>query len=380
VDVCVAGLGAMGSMAAWELARRGARVVAIDPNPPPHALGSSHGGTRMIREAYFEAPFYVPMVRRAYDRWAELERAGGERLLEMTGGLMVGPPDGALVAGARASAEAHGLPYEILDAAEVRARFPAMLAPEGTVGLLEPRLGMLYPERAVAAALRLAREAGAALRLGEALLGWSAAENGLTVRTTGGALRADALVLALGPWAGDLLPPGLVRLEVARQVQAWFAPAEPELLALPRFVPFIWEWAPERYLYGFPDQGAGAKMAIHREGDATTVAAVDRTVRPADVAAIREPLRRVLPAADGEVRAASVCLYTNAPDGHFVIDRLPGDPRVVLASPCSGHGFKFASALGEAIADLATGREPALDLAPFRLERFQVERAEAPRG
>jgi len=378
MDVCVAGLGAMGSMAAWELARRGARVVGIDPNPPPHALGSSHGGSRMIREAYFEAPFYVPMIRRAYDRWAELERASGERLLLMTGGLMVGPPEGALVAGARASAEAHDLPFEMLDAGEVRTRFPAMLVPDGSVGLLEPRLGVLRPERAVAAALRLAHEAGATLRLGDALVGWGTGSDGVTVATTGGTLRADALVLAVGPWAAGLLPPGLVRLEVARQVQAWFAPARPDLLTLPRFLPFIWEWAPERYLYGFPDEGAGAKMAIHREGEPTTPDAVDRTVRPADLAAIREPLRRVLPAADGGVLEASVCLYTNAPDGHFVIDRLPGEERIILASPCSGHGFKFASALGEALADLAMGREPALDLAPFRLARPRAGGAAAP--
>ena len=367
-DVAVVGLGAMGSQAALELASRGLRVLGLDRHRPPHTLGSTHGRTRIIREAYFEEPLYVPMVQRAYELWKRLEQRSGERFLTVTGGLMLGTPDSGVVAGARASAVEHGLPYEELSAEEVRARFPAYAVPDEHVAVFEPRAGFLEPERAVGATLGLAAAAGADLRFDEPVLGWD--DRG--VRTAVGEYAADRLVLSVGPWLPELVPALADAFAVARQPLLWLEPREPELFAPERFPVFVWEWKPGWAFYGFPDAGDGFKAAIHHHGERTTTGSVERAMRGDDEAAIRELVRRYFPAGDGELREAAVCLYTNTPDEHFVIDRLPDDERVIVASPCSGHGFKFAPAIGELLADLASGEEPRFDLSPFALGRFAM--------
>jgi sarcosine oxidase len=365
-DVAVVGLGAMGSQAALELASRGLRVLGLDRHRPPHTLGSTHGRTRIIREAYFEEPLYVPIVQRAYELWRLLEERSGARLLTVTGGLMLGAPDSEVVAGARASAVAHGLPYEELSAREVRERFPAYAVPEGHAAIFEPRAGFLEPEAAVEATLALAAEAGADLRFGERVL---ELEGGL-VRTERGGYAADRVVVSAGPWLPELVPELAGVFTVARQPLLWLAPKRPELFGPDRFPIFVWEWQPGWAFYGFPDAGDGFKAAIHHHGEPTTPESVDRELRPADEEAIRALVRRFFPAGDGALREAAVCLYTNTPDEHFVIDRLPGDGRVIVASPCSGHGFKFAPAIGEVLADLATGGPPRFDLTPFGLGRL----------
>ena len=365
-DVIVVGLGAMGSQAALELASRGRRVLGLDRFRPPHTLGSTHGKTRIIREAYFEEPLYVPFVQRAYELWRRLEERSGARLLTITGGLMLGAPDSEVVAGARASAVEHGLPFEELGAREVRERFPAYEVPDGHEAIFEPRAGFLEPEAAVEATLALAEEAGAELRFDEPVL---ALEGGV-LRTERGTYAADRVIVAAGPWLPELVPELAGIFAVARQPLLWLAPREPELFTPARFPIFVWEWTPGWAFYGFPDVGDGFKVAVHHHGEPTTPESVERELRPEDEEAIRELVRRFFPAGDGELREAAVCLYTNTPDAHFVIDRLPGDERVVVASPCSGHGFKFAPAIGEVLADLATDEQPRFDLTPFALGRL----------
>ncbi|MFL5580957.1 MAG: N-methyl-L-tryptophan oxidase [Gemmatimonadaceae bacterium] len=369
----VVGLGAAGSAAAYHLARRGVRVTGLDRFAPPHAMGSSHGRTRIIREAYFEHPLYVPLVRRAYELWAELEAEAGERLLAITGGLMAGPREGALVAGALRSAHEHGLPYEMLDAREANARFPAFALEHDWVGLLEPRAGMLFPERCVSAHLAGARGAGAELRTNEPALRWRADGAGVVVETAAGEHRADALVLAAGPWTAGLLPELALPLEIARQTLHYFEPAAEKLPLLdPSRCPIaIWEHDRDRFFYSFPAHEGRVKCAVHHEGEtARTPEAVRRDVDEADTAPVRALLERIIPAARGPLRESTVCLYTNTPDWHFVIDRHPAHRRVVVASACSGHGFKFASAVGELVADLTTGTPPRFDPAPFAISRF----------
>lgn len=365
-DVAVVGLGAMGSLAALELASRGARVLGLDRFRPPHTLGSTHGRTRIIREAYFEEPLYVPIVQRAYELWRRLEQRSGARLLTVTGGLMLGAPESEVVAGARASALEHGLPCEELSAREVRERFPAYAVPDGHSAILEPRAGFLEAEAAVKAALALAAEAGAELRFDEPLLEL----DGPVLRTARGTYEADRVVVAAGPWLPELVP-GLAGIfTVARQPLLWLEPREPALFASGRFPVFVWEWTPGWAFYGFPDVGDGFKVAVHHHGEPATPNAVDRELRGEDEDAIRDLVRRFFPAANGQLLEAAICLYTNTPDENFVIDRLPGNERVVVASPCSGHGFKFAPAIGEVLADLATGERPRFDLTPFALGRF----------
>ena len=369
-DVIIAGLGAMGSQAAAELAGRGLRVLAFDRLAPPHAEGSSHGRSRIIRQAYFEHPLYVPLVLRAYELWAELERKSGRRLLTETGGLMIGPADSTLVAGARRSAETHGLPHEMLDAADLRRRFPAFRVATDTVALHEPRAGVLDPEGSITAALDLARASGADLRLNEPIDSWEPVAGGVAVRTASGRYRARRLVLAAGPWIGGLLGRHLP-LEVERQVAFWFSPARrPELVVPRKFPIWIWEWEPGHQAYGFPDAGDGVKVARHHDGGHTDIAQLERRVFEAEVRDIRALVGRLLPDAAGELRASSVCCYTDAPDGHFVVGPLPGIPEVLVVSPCSGHGFKFAPVIAEIVADAVTGAPAAFDLGPFAVDRL----------
>ena len=371
-DVIVVGAGAMGSAALYQLARRGVRVAGFDRFTPPHAHGSTHGRSRIIREAYYEHPLYVPLVQRAYELWDELARAweGEAPLFRRTGGVMLGPSNGVLVAGARRSAHAHRLPHEELTARELSGRFPAFALPEDMVALLEPRAGVLDPEQCVAAQLTLAARAGADLRLGEPVVRWRAGADGVSITTAERSYAAGRLVVATGAWTPALLPGLPMALRVERQVMHWFRPvADPARFAPERCPIAMVEYAPERLFYTIPDAGAGVKAAIHHEGEATTPEAVRRAVTEADVAPVRALLRRFLPLANGALLDSATCLYTNTPDGHFLIDTHPEHSRVLVVSACSGHGFKFASVIGEIVADLATGARPRFDPAPFGLAR-----------
>jgi sarcosine oxidase len=370
-DVIVVGLGAMGSAAAWRLASRGLRVLAFDSYTPPHTLGSTHGRSRIIREAYFEHPSYVPFVRRAYELWEETERAAGQPLLLRTGGVMIGRPDGEIVSGALASAREYGIEHELISADELRRQYPVLVPARDMVGVLEKRAGVLYPEQCIQSQLRLAMDAGAGLRLNERIESWSADSSGVEVRSaSGGTQQADRLVLATGPWASELLREYEVPLEVERQSMFWFEPVDSAGFAPEELPITMWDDPDGPAFYTFPDLGGGVKIAIHHGGETTSPRDVDRTPRAADEAAVRKLLARFLPAANGTLREAVVCLYTNTPDQHFIIDHLDASRRVVLASPCSGHGFKFASAVGEAITALVIDEPPPVDISLFRVDRF----------
>lgn len=356
----------MGSMTALELIRRGHRVIGFDRFEPPHDLGSSHGKTRIIREAYFEHPQYVPLVQRAYELWSQLERQCGATLYQATGGLMIGPPGGTLVAGARRSAVEHRLPFEEAGPAETRARFPAFHLSPAEVALYEPRAGVLFPEKAIEAALHLARKAGAELHSNEPVQEWHS-EARIQVRTTSRLVEVDRLVIAAGAWMSGDLPGVSMPLSVARQPLFWFDPKPEASDNLSELPIFIWEWQPDRFFYGFPDLGDGMKAAIHHEGSIVDPRQ-PRTVQLAESRELASVMESRIPSV-GSVRSATTCLYTNTPSGDFLLDRHPRDPRVVLASPCSGHGFKFSPAIGEVLADLVEDRPPRFDLSPFRLDR-----------
>ena len=364
-DVIVTGLGAMGSAAARELARRGLRVLGLDRYAPPHAHGSTHGRTRIIREAYFEHPAYVPLVQRAERLWVELEREVGERLFVRTGGLMIGPERGELVRGARASAEQHGLPHELLTSADVRRRFPALAPDADAVALLEPRAGVLFPEACVRALLSSAARHGAELRTGEPMLTWRAEGAGVRVATAIGEHTADRLILALGPWLPEFLNGAQIQLRVERQMQHWFIPRAHAERFSPDNLPIaLWESA-GRMFYTIPDFGDGVKIAVHHDGEITDPQRVRRTINDQEDASARALIERFLPDAAGDLRDRAVCLYTNTIDEHFVIDHHPVHHEAIIASPCSGHGFKFATVVGEIVAKLTTGEPPVEGLSLF---------------
>ncbi len=358
----------MGSAAAYHLARRGVEVVGFDRFQPPHAMGSSHGETRIIRVAYFEDPRYVPFVSRAWDLWLDLEMECERPLLRQTGGLMIGPPGGPVVAGALSSALAHGLPHERLDAATLMRRYPAHRVEPGDEAIWEPQAGYLDPEACVDAHVRAARIAGAELHGDEPVLDWRPDGEGVRVRTAKGECAAGRLIVAAGAWLPRLLPDLADRFSVARQPLFWFEPRSNAPLFDPgRFPIFIREHLPGRYVYGFPMIGGRVKFAIHMEGEPADPDTVRRTAGDDEVEKLRAILDRCLPDAAGRCVDRAVCLYTNTADEHFRLGPHPGHPQVIVASCCSGHGFKFASAAGEVLADLATGEEPKVDLGLFAL-------------
>jgi sarcosine oxidase len=370
-DVIVVGLGAMGSAAAFHLARQGSGVLGLDRFTPPHSFGSSHGRTRIIREAYFEHPLYVPLVQRAYQLWADLEREAGRELLRPTGGLMIGRPDGTLVRGARLSAEQHRLTHEVLTATDVRTRFPAFQPADDMIAVWEPRAGVLFPEACVDAHLTLARAHGATLRCGEAVASWWSDGNRVRVVTDQGEYRAGQLLLTAGAWIGSLVPELKRAFSVERQVLYWFAPLSDSTRFAPAECPIhLWESAPRKYFYGFPDFGDGVKIALHHDGEAAEPDALRREVSGDEISRMRELVQRFLPGADGALRATEVCMYTNTSDEHFWIDHHPQYANVLIASPCSGHGFKFASVIGEVLAELLLGGTARFDLSLFRRRQF----------
>ncbi|MGQ0799599.1 MAG: N-methyl-L-tryptophan oxidase [Pseudomarimonas sp.] len=366
-DVIIVGLGAMGSAAACQLARRGAKVLGLDRYTPPHAFGSSHGQSRIIRTAYFEHPAYVPLLQRAWQLWMELEQLSASELLRPTGGLMIGPRDGVLVAGVLRSARQHGLAHELLDADALRERYPALRPDPDMQAVWEPAAGVLLPEACIEAQLRVAHAHGAELRFGEVVTHWQQDGDGVRVFTSQGEYRGKQLLLTTGAWIGSLAPSLANSFTVERQVLYWFDAVSDRTLFTPERCPIhLWETHSQRFFYGFPDMGSGIKLAIHHEGQRCDPDRLNRDVSTTEIAAIRALLARYLPAANGALRAAEVCMYTNSNDEHFWIDRLPQQPAVLVASACSGHGFKFASVLGEVLADLLIEGRSRFDLSLFK--------------
>lgn len=365
-DAIVAGLGAHGSAAAYHLARRGQRVLGFDRFARGHTLASFGGLSRIIRLSYYEHPSYVPLLKRAWDLWRELERDSGEALLTQTGGLYLGPPDGNLVSGSLASARTHDLAHKLLDGAELQHRYPVFDIAEDWVGVLDEQAGWLAPERSVETHLRGAERHGATLRFSEPVERWEPDGDGVRVTTAQGTYRAGRLVIAAGAWLSRLLPRLAPHLWVERNVLFWFEPrAEHEAFA--KLPVYIVEDT-DRMYYGFPyDRDNGLKLAGLHFGDRVDPDTVDREPKASDEERVRGWVRRRMPLADGERRRAQVCLYTNSPDGHFLIDR---DGPVTYASACSGHGFKFASAIGEILADLTISGRSSLDIGFLSSDRL----------
>ena len=352
----------MGSAAVYHLSKRGARVLGLDRFHPPHTLGSSHGQTRIIREAYFEHPAYVPLVQRSYQLWRELAQEAGAQLFLQTGGLMIGPPQGAVAGGARLSAETHQLPFEALTADQIHKRFPALRPAEDMVGILEPCAGILFPEKCVAAHLNQAR--GGQLNYDEQVLDWKADATGVRVTTNKDTYACSQVVFSVGSWLKQLVP--ALPLVVERQVLFWFSSSRPDLFRPDKCPIHLWEHSPGRYFYGFPNLGNGVKLAGHHEGEIVDPDKINRSVPQAEIDGMLQLIAPYLPAVTVPCLESVVCMYTNTPDGHFLIDRHPEHRQVLLVSPCSGHGFKFSSAIGQVVADLLLKGQSTFDLSLFR--------------
>lgn len=361
-DVIVAGLGGMGSAAAYHLAGRGKRVLGLERYSPAHDKGSSHGQSRIIRLAYSEDPAYVPLVLRAYELWERLERETGEDLMTLTGGLMIGPPGTRYFEGSKASAEMYDLPHEVLDATELKRRYPVFEPTPETVAFFEKKAGFLRPEASVKAHLDRAVSFGADLHFGEEMLSWEPTEFGVRVETASGTYEAERLVVSAGAWAPRLLADLGLPLEVTRQLLFWFDPKGGVEPFLPdRFPIFIWVPEDGNSFYSIPAHdgpGGGVKVAFFRaDGKPADPETIDREVHDEEVEFIRSYLARYVPDLDGDFLFAKTCMYTNTPDEHFVISAHPHYPQVAIAAGFSGHGYKFCSVVGEILADLATDGE-----------------------
>ena len=377
-DAIVVGVGGMGSAALYHLARRGLHVLGIDQFEPPHKLGSSHGLTRIIRLAYYEDQSYVPLLRRAYALWAELEAEFGKQVLFQTGSIDMGPEDGEVFRGSLESCLANGLPHEVLDSVELGQRFPGYRMPPETMALFQPQGGLLVPERCISAYAALAKARGAAIHCGERALGWDIlADERVALRTDAGRYIAEKLVLCGGAWAYKLVPQLAGAAVPERQVLIWLEPKRADCFQLDSFP--VWNAQVEegRY-YGLPEfnpTGAtpGMKLGRYHHLDETCDPdTVYRGLNPADEAILRRFAERYFPDGAGSTVDMVVCLFTNTPDEHFLLDTLPDAPQVSLAAGFSGHGFKMASVIGEVMADLAQTGETRHDIALHRLARFEA--------
>jgi sarcosine oxidase len=353
-DVIVLGVGGVGSAALDQLARRGLRVLGLDRFPPGHDRGSSHGRTRLIRQAYFEHPDYVPLLRRAYELWADLSARSGKTLYHQVGVLQAGRPNGTVVPGVLASARQHGLDVEELSEGEITARFPGLRVPPPLVAVFERRAGYLDVEDCVREAARQAVDHGATLQIGESVRGWKVEGSGVAVETDRGTYRANSLIVSAGAWAGTLLADLGIRFQVVRKSLYWYA--APERLYSPAhgFPGFLYE-TDRGSFYGFPRiDDEGLKSAEHSGGiPVSDPLRVDRNPDPGETIRVEQFLAEYLPEVTPEPLRFGTCLYTLSPDGHFVVDRHPEHPQVVFAAGLSGHGFKFTTVLGEVLADLA---------------------------
>ncbi|MEO6446559.1 MAG: N-methyl-L-tryptophan oxidase [Gemmatimonadaceae bacterium] len=371
-DVIVLGVGGMGSAAAYHLARRGQRVLALERFALLHEMGSSHGFTRIIRLAYFEHPSYVPLLRRAYELWESLERDSGEPLLHITGSVDAGLPDSRTFIGSLQTCEQHQLPHTVLTSAELSRRFPGYRLPAEYMALLQERGGFLVPERCISAHTALARKHGADVREHTRVLEWTPTTDGVTVRTDKGTFHAGRLVITAGSWSGALVPSLAPLLSPERQVLGWFDIEDRDDFAPARFPVFNLDHEGEHW-YGFPEFGTpGFKLGCyHHFREVVDPDHLDRTrVTDRDLTLLREMARQCFPGAAGEPLLAKTCQFTNTPDEHFILDQLPDAPQVTVVSACSGHGFKFCSVVGEIAADLAIDSGTRHDIALHRLSRF----------
>ena len=370
-DAIVIGLGGMGSAALFELAKRGKRVLGIEQFDIAHDMGSSHGVTRIIRLAYHEHPSYVPLMRRAYELWRELEASADEQILHITGSIDAGPPDGSNFKGSLLSCEEHDLPHDVLTSTELTDRFPGYVLPSETMAVFQGEGGFLLPERCISLFLEQAQTLGATVHTGERTLGWESTSGGVRVTTEHGIYEAESLIITAGAWTSKLLPYLGAAAIPERQVLAWFETLRPELFT-PENFPVFNLVIDEGQFYGFPEFGVpGFKLGkYHHLEENVDPDTIDRQPNSQDEAVLRDFTRKYFPGAAGATSSMKVCMFTNSPDEHFIIDRLPDAPNVSLAAGFSGHGYKFSSVVGEILTDLTIDGKTSHDIGMFGLSRF----------
>ena len=370
-DCIVIGVGAMGSATLYNLAKRGRRVLGLEQFDIPHAEGSSHGVNRIIRLAYYEHPSYVPLLRRAYELWSEIESIAGEQLIYKTGSIDTAPAGHEVFEGSLESCLLHDIPHRVLNHAQINEQFPGYQLPLGHMGILQQDGGFVLSERSIVAYANAAMSEGAEIHAREVVSGWEPDRGGVRVFTDRGEYSAERLVITAGAWTSGLIPilEGLAVPE--RQVLAWLQPIDGSLYT-PEVFPVFNAYFDEGRYYGFPVFGIpGFKVGrYHHLEEIIDLDSTIKTVNGEDEALLRSAVKKYFPKANGTTMTLKTCMFTNTPDEHFIVDSLPGNTQVVVAAGFSGHGFKFASVIGEILSDLAIKGETEHDIDLLKIDRF----------
>lgn len=368
----VIGLGAAGASSLYQLSKQtNISVAGIDRFHPPHNLGSSHGESRIIRQAYFETPLYVPLVQQALSIWEEISQQSEDTLFLKNGSLMLGNTNSKVIAGAITSAAKHSLPFEYLSSSALRKNFPALKVESHTVAVWEKEAGILFPEKCITALLKLCGKQNTPLFFGEKVLSIIQHKDYNIVATDKNTFHTRKIILSTGAWLNKLLPDYQLPLEVERRTVHWFGTRTNTSYFFPDKLPvYIWEYAPSRMLYGFPDIGNGIKIGSTLKGMITEPDELDREVKQEEIAIAVKLLSQYFNATPFHLKS-EVCMYTNTPDEHFILDKYPGNRNIILASPCSGHGFKFASIVGKILSDMALDNQQDFDIEIFGIKRFE---------
>jgi len=370
-DCIVIGVGGMGSSTLYNLAKRGRRVLGLEQFDIPHAEGSSHGVNRIIRLAYYEHPSYVPLLRRAYELWSEIESVTGEQLLYKTGSIDTAPSGHEVFEGSLESCLLHDIPHRVLNHVQINEQFPGYQLPPGHMGLLQEDGGFVLSERSIVAYANAAMSAGAEIHAREIVLGWEPDQGGVRVFTDRSEYTAERLVITAGAWTSGMIPI-LDELAVPeRQVLAWLQPLDGSLYT-PEVFPVFNAYFDEGRYYGFPVFGIpGFKVGrYHHLEEVIDPDSEIKTVTGEDEAVLRSAVERYFPKANGTTMTLKTCMFTNTPDEHFIVDLLPGNTQVAVAAGFSGHGFKFASVIGEILADLAITGETEHNIDLLKIDRF----------
>lgn len=369
-DVLVVGCGTMGALALWRLAKRGAEVVGLEQFKPGHNLGSGHGESRIIRTTLYEGGNYVPLVREAFDLWRELERETGTPILTITGGLMIGRPATGVVRGVLRSAEAAGVTHQTLTAEEIKPRFPQFRLAADEVAVVDETAGVLDPELAIKTAASRAVQLGARIHTGLRVSSIEPAANGVVVRAGEREFQGRHAIVCGGAWNPKLLPSLAGKIVIQRKVLTWFHPHDPALFIPGRLPVFIWERDGVEW-YGLPAAGGQTvKIVMHSGNDPVDADTVDRNIHPSDLHLISAIVEGTMQGVDGAVVRSEVCMYSMTPDEHFMVGSPAGAPNVTFLGGFSGHGFKFASVIGDIAADLAQTGRTAHAIESFDPNRF----------
>ena len=370
-DCIVIGVGGMGSSTLYNLAKRGRRVLGLEQFDIPHAEGSSHGVNRIIRLAYYEHPSYVPLLRRAYELWSEIESVTGEQLLYKTGSIDTAPSGHEVFEGSLESCLLHDIPHRVLNHAQINEEFPGYQLPPGHMGLLQGDGGFVLSERSIVAYANAAMSTGAEIHAREVVSGWEPDQGGVRVFTDRGEYTAERLVITAGAWTSGMVPI-LDDLAVPeRQVLAWLQPIDGSLYT-PEVFPVFNAYFDEGRYYGFPVYGIpGFKVGrYHHLEEVIDPDFAIKTVNSEDEAVLRSAVERYFPKANGTTMTLKTCMFTITPDEHFIVDLLPANSQVAVAAGFSGHGFKFASVIGEILADLAINGETEHNIDLLKIDRF----------